>query len=181
MVLLRGFAQLPDWPRFPEVFGLRAAALAAYPMYRGLARMLGMEILGTPSSPQEEIARMEENYDDFDFFFVHAKPTDSAGEDGAFDRKVSAIEQVDELIPRIQDLRPDVLVVTGDHSTPSLLHYHSWHPVPVLLYSPHCRADPVRVFGERACLAGGLGPRLPATDLMPLALANAFRLAKFGA
>lgn len=181
MVLLRGFAQLPDWPKFPEVFGLRSAALAAYPMYRGLARMLGMEILGTPSSPEEEVSRLEEQFGNFDYFFVHAKPTDSAGEDGDFERKVRAIEQIDALIPRILRLRPDVLVVTGDHSTPSLLRYHSWHPVPVLLYSKYCRADPVRVFGERTCLAGGLGPRLPATDIMPLALAHALRLAKFGA
>lgn len=127
------------------------------------------------------IDTLEEHWDDFDFFFVHVKPIDSAGEDGDFERKVALIEEADALIPPILDLGPDVVIVTGDHSTPSALKRHSWHPVPVLLWSRCCRTDGVNAFGERACMAGGLGPRVPATDLMPLALANAGWLQKFGA
>lgn len=181
MILLRGFSKLPDWPSFEQVFGLRAAAIAAYPMYRGVAKLVGMEVLETGVDVEEEMDVLEQHWQDYDFFFLHVKPIDSAGEDGDFDRKVSLIEEVDAVMPRLLKLQPDVLVVTGDHSTPSLLKYHSWHPVPVLLWSKHCRADSVNRFGERACMGGGLGSRLPAVDLMPLALANALRLEKFGA
>lgn len=181
MVLLRGFASKPSWPTMQTVFGLHAAAIAAYPMYRGLARLIGMEILETGEKVAEEFDTLETHWNDFDFFYLHVKKIDSAGEDGDFQRKVNLIEEVDELIPRLRKLAPDVLVVTGDHSTPSALAYHSWHPVPALLWSRHCRPDRVRTFGERACMQGGLGPRFPATDLMPLALANAGRLEKFGA
>jgi 2,3-bisphosphoglycerate-independent phosphoglycerate mutase len=121
------------------------------------------------------------NWEKYDFFYVHAKKTDSAGEDGDFNRKVLKIEEVDQQIPRLMELDPDVIMVTGDHSTPSLLKYHSWHPVPVLIYSKYCRPDNVERFGERVCISGGLGPRFPAQDLMPVALANAGRLEKFGA
>lgn len=181
MVLLRGFSQQPDWPSFEQAFGLRAAAIAGYPMYRGVAKLVGMDVLDTGSEPEEEWAVLEERWDDYDFFFLHVKRIDSAGEDGDFGRKASLIEEVDTLLPRLRRLDPDVLLVTGDHSTPALLKYHSWHPVPVLLWSRYCRADRVDRFGERACMAGGLGPRIPAVDLMPLALANALRLEKFGA
>jgi 2,3-bisphosphoglycerate-independent phosphoglycerate mutase len=181
MVLTRGFSKLPDWPSFERAYGLRAAAIAGYPMYRGVAKLVGMEVLDTGSEPEEEWAVLEERWDDHDFFFLHVKRTDSAGEDGDFERKAALIEEVDALLPRLRRLEPDVLLVTGDHSTPALLKYHSWHPVPVLLWSRHCRADRVDRFGERACMAGGLGPRIPAVDLMPLALANARRLEKFGA
>jgi 2,3-bisphosphoglycerate-independent phosphoglycerate mutase len=180
-VLLRGFSQRPAWPQVGDVFGLRAAVIATYPMYRGVAQLVGMHVLETGATMEEELDTLEAHWDDFDFFFVHVKPIDSAGEDGDFERKVALIEQADALVPRILDLGPDVLIVTGDHSTPSLLKYHGWHPVPVLLWSRCCRADEVRVFGERACMAGGLGPRIPAADLMGLALANAGWLAKFGA
>lgn len=181
MVLLRGFSKLPDWPSFEQAFGLRAAAIAGYPMYRGVAKLVGMDVLQTGSEPDEEWSVLEAHWDDYDFFFLHVKRIDSAGEDGDFARKASLIEEVDTLLPRLRRLEPDVLLVTGDHSTPALLKYHSWHPVPVLLWSRHCRADRVDQFGERACMAGGLGPRIPAVDLMPLALANARRLEKFGA
>jgi 2,3-bisphosphoglycerate-independent phosphoglycerate mutase len=181
MVLLRGFSKLPDWPSFEEVFGLRAAAIAGYPMYRGVAKLVGMEVLETDSEWVDEFETLEAHWDDYDFFFLHLKPIDSAGEDGDFDRKVQLIEEADAPVPRILDLGPDVLIATGDHSTPALLKYHSWHPVPVLLWSERCRADRLDRFGERACMAGGLGPRIPAHHLMPLALANALRLEKFGA
>jgi 2,3-bisphosphoglycerate-independent phosphoglycerate mutase len=181
MILLRGFSKRPDWPSFGEVFDLRAAAIAAYPMYRGVAKLIGMEALETGVDLAEEWGVLEDRWGDYDFFFLHAKPIDSAGEDGDFERKVRLIEEVDASMPRLLSLEPDVVLVTGDHSTPSLLKYHSWHPVPVLLWSKHCRADNTDRFGERACMIGGLGSRIPAKDLMPLALANAMRLRKFGA
>jgi 2,3-bisphosphoglycerate-independent phosphoglycerate mutase len=181
MVLLRGFAELPDWPSFKEVYGLKAAAIASYPMYLGVAKLLGMKTVDTGPRFEEKLAVLGQQWGEFDFFFVHVKQTDSSGEDEDFARKVREIEQVDDALPQLLDLRPDVVVVTGDHSTPAVLGTHSWHPVPVVVWSKHCRSDPVKQFGERACTAGGLGPRFPATDLMPLALANALRLRKFGA
>jgi 2,3-bisphosphoglycerate-independent phosphoglycerate mutase len=180
-MLLRGFAQRPNWPSMEEVFGLRAAAIAAYPMYRGVAQLTGMEVLESGTEVEEEFDTLEANWDDFDFFFVHIKRIDSAGEDGDFDRKVALIEEADAMVPRLLDLGPDVVIVTGDHSTPAKMKYHSWHPVPALIWSETCRPDGVARFGERACMTGGLGPRFPATDLMPLALAHADRLEKFGA
>ncbi len=181
MVLLRGFSSPPRWPLFTDVFQLRAAAIAGYPMYRGVAKLVGMAVLETSAEVPEEVGVLEENWPEGDFFYLHVKRTDSAGEDGDFDRKVALIEEVDAQVPRIMDLNPDVVVVTGDHSTPSRIRYHSWHPVPALLWSPICRQDGVRAFSESACLQGGLGPRFPATDLMPLAMANARRLEKYGA
>ena len=181
MLLLRGFSQRPRWPGLPDIYGIRAAAIAGYPMYRGVSRLVGMEILETGERLDEALEALGKNWNDFDFFFLHVKKTDSAGEDGDFDRKVELIEEFDRKIPRILDLGPDVIVVAGDHSTPASLKSHSWHPVPVLLHSRYCRPDGVDRFGERACMSGGLGPRLPATDLMPLAMANALRLKKFGA
>jgi 2,3-bisphosphoglycerate-independent phosphoglycerate mutase len=180
-VLLRGAAKKPGWPPFQKVFGLNAAAAAAYPMYRGIARLLGMSVLPQPESFEEEIRQVKERFDEFDFFFIHFKPSDSLGEDGNFEAKTEAIQKADESVAALRDLHPDVLLVTGDHSTPAGLKTHSWHPVPVLLGSPTARTDPVDRFGERACMAGGLGPRFPAVDLLPLALAHAGRLKKFGA
>jgi len=150
-------------------------------MYRGVSRLVGMDILETGEKLADEIDTLEKHWEDYDFFYFHVKKIDSAGEDGDFDRKVSLIEAVDASVPQIMKLNPDVVLVTGDHSTPSFMKYHSWHPVPVLLWSKYCRNDPVNRFGERACMAGGLGPRIPATDLMPLMMANAGRLEKFGA
>jgi 2,3-bisphosphoglycerate-independent phosphoglycerate mutase len=181
MLLLRGFSQRPHWPGLPDIYGIRPAAIAGYPMYRGVSRLVGMEILETTDELDGKLDTLEEHWNDFDFFFVHVKKMDSAGEDGDFDHKVKLIEEVDQKIPRVLDLGPDVIVITGDHSTPAGLKSHSWHPVPVLLHSRYCRPDGVVRFGERDCIRGGLGPRFPATDLMPLALANALRLKKFGA
>ncbi|MEA3407644.1 MAG: 2,3-bisphosphoglycerate-independent phosphoglycerate mutase [Chloroflexota bacterium] len=181
MILLRGFSKLPDWPTLPQIYRLKAAAIAVYPMYRGVARLVGMEPLESDGTLDGEFKTLEEHWEDFDYFFVHVKPTDSAGEDGDFERKVKYIEETDAQIPRLLDLEPDVLIVTGDHSTPAKMKYHSWHPVPVLLWSKYCRPDGVKVFGERACISGGLGPRIPVIDLMPLAMAHARRLEKFGA
>jgi 2,3-bisphosphoglycerate-independent phosphoglycerate mutase len=181
MVLLRGFSRKPDWPCFPDVFKLKSAAIAAYPMYKGLAKLIGMDLLDTGDSVESEFETLEKNWDKYDFFFLHIKKTDSYGEDGNFDSKVKEIEKIDKLLPRITNLNPDVIIVTGDHSTPSYLKYHSWHPVPTIIYSKQCRPDDVDKFGERECIKGGLGPRFPAEDLIPLALANAKRLEKFGA
>jgi 2,3-bisphosphoglycerate-independent phosphoglycerate mutase len=181
MLLLRGFARRPDWPSFFERFGVRAAAIASYPMYRGLAGLLRMQILETGPEFTDEFATLERNFQSYDFFYLHMKTTDSAGEDGDFDRKVALIEKVDQLVPRLTALKPDVIVVTGDHSTPARMKLHTWHPVPTLLCAGTCRPDPVTEFGEAACLGGALGPRFPAVKLMPLALAHAGRLAKFGA
>jgi 2,3-bisphosphoglycerate-independent phosphoglycerate mutase len=181
MVTLRGLDKNPGLPSMEEVYGLRAAAIAAYPMYRGAARLVGMAVLPTTESVEEEVRTLAANWDEHDFFFVHVKKTDSAGEDGDFERKVSLIEHADEVVvPAILGLHPDVLVVTGDHSTPALLRSHSWHPVPLLVYSGHCRSDEAGAFCERECAKGALG-RLPATDIMPLAMANALRLTKYGA
>jgi 2,3-bisphosphoglycerate-independent phosphoglycerate mutase len=180
MVLLRGFDRLSELPLFPRIFGTKAAAIAAYPMYRGLARLVGMEVLKTGPAFADEVATLRQHWDAYDFFFLHYKDTDKAGEDGDFDAKVAALERLDGFIPEILALRPDVLVVTGDHSTPAVLKGHSWHPVPVILWSPYCGADPVSRFTERDCAVGSLG-LFPAHHLMPLALANALRLTKFGA
>jgi 2,3-bisphosphoglycerate-independent phosphoglycerate mutase len=181
MVMLRGFAQLPDWPTFPETFGLKSIAIAMYPMYRGVAKLVGMDSPPAAASYEEEIDMLEHYWNDYDFFFVHIKKTDSYGEDGNFENKVKEIEKVDALLPRILALDPSVLIITGDHSTPCLMKQHSWHPVPTLLYSKRCRPDGIEQFGERACLRGGLGVRFPAYELMPLAVANAGRLEKLGA
>ena len=180
MVLLRGFSTLPHLPSMSEVFKLDPAAIAAYPMYRGLAKLVGMKVLETGSSIAEEFETLARHYEEHDYFYLHVKGTDSAGEDGDFERKVRIIEEVDALIPKVLSLNPDVLLVTGDHSTPAVLKGHSWHPVPFLLYSPWCFPDEVSEFSERACLKGRLG-RFSAIHIMPLALANALKLNKFGA
>ncbi|MFQ5988255.1 MAG: 2,3-bisphosphoglycerate-independent phosphoglycerate mutase [Dehalococcoidia bacterium] len=180
MVLLRGFAQYPDFPKMGEVFGLKAAAIASYPMYRGLAKVVGMEPLATGATIEEEFIALVDHYNSYDYFFLHVKEADIAGEDGDFDGKVRVIEEVDRAFPRLIGLDPDVIIVSGDHSTPAVLKGHSWHPVPFLLRSQWCRPDRVEEFSERACSLGALG-RFPATDVMPLALANALKLGKFGA
>jgi 2,3-bisphosphoglycerate-independent phosphoglycerate mutase len=180
MILTRGFSQQPHWPTMSEVYQLKPAAIANYPMYRGLARLVGMTVLETGTSVKDELATLTKHYNDYDFFFLHFKGADAAGEDGDFERKVRVIEEVDSSLPALIKLKPDVIVVTGDHSTPAVLKGHSWHPVPVLLYSKWCRRDKVTEFSESACLLGGLG-HLPATEIMPLAMANALKLTKYGA
>ncbi len=179
-VTLRGFATYPQIATFPEVYGLRAAALAVYPMYKGLARLVGMDILDVGQTLQSQIATLARVWNDYDFFFLHYKYTDSSGEDGNFPTKVQMIEALDAALPEILQLKPDVLIVTGDHSTPSKLKSHSWHPVPTLLVADTCRPDEVTQFSEKACLHGGLG-QFPAKHLMLLAMAHAQRLGKYGA
>jgi 2,3-bisphosphoglycerate-independent phosphoglycerate mutase len=178
MVILRGCGRLPDWPTFEDATGMRAVGIASYPMYLGLARLLGMRVCKSESSVRSKIRQAEQLWEEHDFFYVHVKQTDTAGEDGDFARKVHLLESLDKQIPSLLDLGPDVVIVTGDHSTPAALKSHSWHPVPVLLWSERCRRDAVHVFGETACLQGALGPRVPPVDLMPLALANAGRFSK---
>ena len=180
MVLLRGFARYPSFPQMSEVFGVKPAAIAAYPMYRGLAKVVGMEVLATGVTIDEEFATLTQHYNSYDFFFIHVKETDMAGEDGDFERKARVIEEVDAALPRLTALNPDVIIVTADHSTPALLKGHSWHPVPFLLRSDWCRPDQVTEFSERSCSSGSLG-RFRGTHIMPLALANALKLGKFGA
>jgi 2,3-bisphosphoglycerate-independent phosphoglycerate mutase len=180
MILLRGFDQLPHLPQFPKVFGLRAAAIAAYPMYRGLARLVGMEVLKTGTTFADEIDTLRQHWSAYDFFFLHYKDTDKAGEDGDFAAKVAALERFDAAFPAVLEQKADVVVVTGDHASPSILAGHGWQPVPVLIASKYCGADPVSQFTERACASGTLG-LIPSHNLMPLVLANALRLTKFGA
>ncbi len=180
MLLLRGFSQHPDYPSVRDIYKLTPACIATYPMYRGVARIVGMDILPAGETLQDQVNVLKQNYQRYDYFFVHFKKTDARGEDGDFAAKVKAIEELDAALPAILDLEPDVLIVTGDHSTPASLAMHSWHPVPVMLRSKHCRRDDVDEFTERACLRGGLG-QIQAMDLMPMALANALKLNKFGA
>ncbi|MCX7816672.1 MAG: 2,3-bisphosphoglycerate-independent phosphoglycerate mutase [Syntrophales bacterium] len=179
-ILLRGYARYRRYPSLRERFGLHPLAIASYPMYRGLARLLGMDVAEKVDSISGEFELLEKHFPEYDFFYVHIKETDSRGEDGDFEAKVKVIEEIDRYIPLLMELNPDVLVVTGDHSTPAVLASHSWHPVPVLLYSRTCRPDAVKCFSERACISGGLG-RMPMVNLMGLALAHALRLDKFGA
>jgi 2,3-bisphosphoglycerate-independent phosphoglycerate mutase len=179
-VTLRGFARRPALAPFQEVYGLRAAALAVYPMYKGIARLVGMEILDCGTTLADQVKTLGTVWDQFDFFFLHFKYTDSTGEDGNFPAKVEMVQQLDAAMPAIVANNPDVLIVTGDHSTPSLLRSHSWHPVPVLLSAATCRPDGASEFNERACLHGGLG-QFEAKYLMLYALAHARRLAKYGA
>jgi len=177
---LRGFSPRPALPSFDEVYGLRAAAIAVYPMYKGLARLVGMQLVGKAQTLDEQLGVLESEWSNYDFFFIHFKYTDSTGEDGNFAAKVKRIEELDAAMPRLMKLAPTVLIVTGDHSTPSKLKSHSWHPVPTLLLSDVCRTDGCEKFGEAECLRGGLG-QFEAKYLMPLALANADRLGKYGA
>jgi 2,3-bisphosphoglycerate-independent phosphoglycerate mutase len=180
-IILRGFGSRPKLPSMREGYGLSAAAVAAYPSYRGLARLVGMSVLDGGETLAEHACAIRREWDRNDFFFVHFKDPDACGEDGDFDGKVRALEALDASLPALLASSPDVVIVTGDHSTPSTLGSHSFHPVPVLLWAPRTvRPDSATSFGERACLGGGLGPIL-ARELMPLALAHAGRLRRFGA
>jgi 2,3-bisphosphoglycerate-independent phosphoglycerate mutase len=180
MLLLRGFSKIPDIPSIPEIYKLSPAALASYPMYRGLAKLVGMQVLPAPDDIYHAMDILADNFENYDYFFIHYKGTDTAGEDGDFKKKIEAIEIVDKIIPDILSLRPDVLIVTADHSTPAGMKSHSWHSVPFMLYSKYCRADGVRQFTENDCIYGGLGI-FPSQNIMALAMANALKLKKFGA
>lgn len=181
-ITLRGFGSDPALPKYIDAYGLRAACVAVYPMYRGVSKLVGMEVLNfSGEHPEDEFAAVKSVWDEKDFVFIHIKKTDSMGEDGNFDGKVGIIEGVDQALPQLLDLKPDVVIVTGDHSTPVPMRAHSWHPVPLLLWSAkNAFPDPHTTFGEQNCASGGLGT-FPATDVMSLALAHAGRLEKFGA
>lgn len=179
-LLFRGFAKHRRYPSLNERFKLKAYAIANYPMYRGIARLVGMDIAPVSASFSAQLDELERRYADYTFFFVHVKKTDAMGEDGNFAGKVAAIEETDALLPRLLRLDPDVLVITGDHSTPAAMRAHSWHPIPVLLAARLARRDPVETFHESACLHGGLG-LFPSKALMNYALAHAGKLLKFGA
>jgi 2,3-bisphosphoglycerate-independent phosphoglycerate mutase len=178
--LLRGFSKFPTIPTMQELFKVRPAAIANYPMYKGLAQLLGMEVMDVGNETMDLFDALEKNWADHDFFYIHYKKTDSAGEDGKFAAKVAAIEALDPFIPRLVALKPDVLVVTSDHSTPALLKGHSWHPNPFVLVSPTAGTDDVAAFTERACSKGILG-RFRSISAMPLMLAHALKLKKYGA
>jgi len=179
-VLLRGFSGCPSLPTMSELYKINAAAVANYPMYKGLARLVGMKIIDAGPNVSDLFDATEKHYKDYDFFYIHLKKTDSAGEDGNFEAKKEAIEEADGYIPRLLDLKPEVLVVTSDHSTPSLLKSHSWHPNPFLLFSSSSQPDAVNQYSERECSQGFLG-RFQAIYAMPLMLAHAGKLKKFGA
>jgi 2,3-bisphosphoglycerate-independent phosphoglycerate mutase len=180
VVLLRGFDTHRELPGLEERYGLHGAAIAIYPMYRGIARLLGMDVLGRPADLTAQLGLLVDAWNDYDYFFLHHKYTDSAGEDGDRPRKIAAIETLDAVVPELRELAPDVIVVSGDHSTPSQMAAHSWHPVPTLLWGERSGRDDTDRFGERWCRQGMLGIR-PMKDLMPLMLANAGRLQKYGA
>jgi 2,3-bisphosphoglycerate-independent phosphoglycerate mutase len=179
---LRGFATDPNLPTFSDAYGLNAAAISVYPMYKGVARLVGMQVIDfNGETPHDEFSALKNSWDGFDFFFIHIKKTDSKGEDGDFEGKVHIIEGVDQALPELVDLNPDVLIITGDHSTPAKLRTHSWHPVPFLSWAPDTiRPDAQSRFGERACAQGGLG-NFSSLGTLPLALAHAGRLEKYGA
>lgn len=180
MVLLRGFAKHTQYPSMKERYGLHSLAIATYPMYRGISRLVGMTVQTEVHNLKEEFQALTDHFSEYDFFYLHVKQTDSRGEDGNFEAKVEVIEEVDQGLPQVLALKPDVLVVTGDHSTPAKMAGHSWHPLPLILHSKYCLIDAVKKFDEVSCLGGALG-RMRSVDLMPLALANARRLTKFGA
>ena len=179
-VLLRGFAAYQPFPTFQKRYGLKAAAAAGYPMYKGVSRLVGMDVLDCGDTFDSQVKTVRQETGDYDFVFLHFKKTDSAGEDGDFDVKVKALETVDSALPSLLDGEFQVVVVTGDHSTPCLLKAHSWHPVPLIMHSEFSGLDSVSEFTEKACAAGALG-HIAAKHIMPLALANALRLKKFGA
>jgi 2,3-bisphosphoglycerate-independent phosphoglycerate mutase len=177
---LRGIAKDPGMPLMPDVYKLRCGAIATYPMYRGVAQLCGMTVLPTGDTIESEVETLKQHWADYDFFFFHVKKTDSRGEDGDFDAKAKVIEHLDAVLPDILALGPDVVIITGDHSTPAALKSHSWHELPMLLWAKAIRPDGVTQFGERPCMGGGLG-HIHHPDLLPLAMAYAGRLAKFGA
>ncbi len=179
MVLLRGFSSLPHLPPMGDTYKLNPAAIAAYPMYRGLATIVGMRVIPTGKTFSDELDTLRQHYQEHDFFYIHYKPADAAGEDGNFEAKVKALEALDSYIPRLRELEPDVLMIAGDHSTPAIMAAHSWHPVPFLLRSKWTRGEGVDSFSERSFANGSLG-RIPATQAMLLALAHAGKLSKFG-
>lgn len=180
VLLMRGFDTVHELPSFQDLFGLRAATVAIYPMYRGVAQLVGMDVLPKPDGLDGQIAAMKNGWDQYGYWFLHHKKTDSAGHDGDRPAKIAAIEALDAAIPALKELEPDVLVVTGDHSSPTQLSAHSWHPVPVVMWGPRVGRDDTTAFNEHAVLHGALG-RKPTMELMQEMLAAAGRLEKYGA
>ena len=179
MLLLRGFAQMPMLPPMGDVYRLDQAAIAAYPMYRGLATVAGMNVIPTGKNFADEVDTLRANWDKHDFFFIHYKPADAAGEDGDFDAKVKCLEELDPFIPEILALEPDVLMVAGDHATPAIMAAHSWHPVPFMLHSKLTQGQGVLTFDEKACAQGAIGS-IPATSVMVMGLSTAGKMTKYG-
>ena len=179
-VLLRGFAQLPEIPSLGQRFGLRPVALAVYPDYKGVSRLVGMEVIDDLQDLAAQGRALVAAWPHHDYFFVHHKYTDSTGEDGNFDAKVAEIEGVDQFLPEVLACQPDVIIVTGDHSTPAVAQSHTAHPVPFLIHAAGARPDTVREFGERAC-AGGAWGVVPGRALLPIALGHAGKVARYGA
>ena len=179
-ILGRGFAKYPDWPRFPDRFQLDPAAVAGYPMYRGVARLVGIPVVSQPTTAADICRETVKAMADHTFVFAHFKYTDKTGEDGDLDGKVRRIEEMDAALPTLLDAKPDVLIITGDHSTPPSLKAHSWHPVPILMAAPHVRGGQAARFDEIACRSGELGT-IYARELLPLAMAHAEKLEKYGA
>ncbi|MBU1700171.1 MAG: 2,3-bisphosphoglycerate-independent phosphoglycerate mutase [Candidatus Eisenbacteria bacterium] len=180
MVLLRGFDDHLQIPSFQHIFKLKPVCIATYPMYKGLSKLVGMDVLNAGSTLESELETLKANWDKYDFFFFHIKKTDSMGEDGDFNGKVDVLQHGDTLFPEFKKLNPDVIAVTGDHSTPCLLKSHSWHPVPFVVWSPYCRPDNVQRFDERSIAEGSLNG-MKHVDIMPLLMANALKFEKFGA
>lgn len=180
-ILLRGISSFPNLPSYQDIYGLNAGSIAVYPMYRGVSKLVGMDVLEVEDSTiKSEVDTLIREYRNKDFFYMHIKKTDSYGEDGNFEGKAKVIEEFDSQLPRILDLKPDVLVITGDHSTPAVMKSHSWHPVPVLLSSKYCFGNNNDGFSENSCRHGELGI-LKSTELMPLMMAHSGRLKKYGA
>ncbi|MCP2015367.1 2,3-bisphosphoglycerate-independent phosphoglycerate mutase [Deinococcus sp. HSC-46F16] len=182
-VLFRGYSDVPHFPSFADTYGLRAACIASYPMYKGLASLVGMDVLeveGEEDALDGKVAALAAHWAEYDFFYFHVKKTDSTGEDGDFHAKVKKVELFDALLPRLRELQPDVLCIVGDHSTPSKLASHSWHPVPLLINSRYGRKDMAARYTEEEAQKGSLGLRR-GTDVMPLLMANALKLQKYGA
>jgi len=180
MILARGFAKFPSWPTFAERFKMDPAAVAGYPMYRGVARLVGMEVVSQPTTAEDICDEAAKALKEHTFVFAHFKYTDKTGEDGDLDGKIARIEEMDAAIGKLLAAKPDVLVITGDHSTPPSLKAHSWHPVPILMAAPHLRGGDGPTFDEVACRGGQIGT-IPAKAIIPLAMAHAGKLEKFGA
>jgi 2,3-bisphosphoglycerate-independent phosphoglycerate mutase len=182
MILTRGFAKFPDWPTFAERYKLKPAAVAGYPMYRGVARLIGMEVAAEPTTAADICAETAKllTHADYTFIFAHFKYTDKTGEDGDLAGKIERIEEMDAALPTLLAGKPDVLLITGDHSTPPSMKGHSWHPVPLLMHGPHLRGGDSNTFDEIACRSGQIGT-IPSMKMLPLAMAHAGKLEKFGA
>lgn len=179
-ILMRGFSVLPHVPSMQERFNITPACIASYPLYRGVASVVGMDVLNTGMEIEDEFQTLKDHWHTYDFFFIHIKKTDSYGEDGNPEGKMKILEAVDKQIPLLRALQPDVIMVTGDHSTPPPMKSHSWHPVPFMIYSKICSFDDAQGFNETECSKGQLG-NFPSYHIMELALANAGKLKKFGA